>query len=80
MPSKYDLEKWIVECLQATGGGASLVEICWWIWNHREGDLRSSGDLFVTWQYDVRWAATRLRETGALLPAHESPRGVWELA
>ena len=80
MASKYDLEDWITECLTARGGRASLLNICWWIWKEREKDLRGSGDLFVTWQYDVRWAATRLRKTGKLRQAHESPRGIWELA
>ena len=59
MASKYDLEQWIIECLRARGGGATLVEICWWIWKNRENDLRDSGDLFVTWQYDVRWATIK---------------------
>jgi len=77
--TKYDLEDWVVDVLQKRGGSAPLIEICRLIWRDRESELRASGDLFYTWQYDVRWAAHRLRRRGRLRPADESPRGVWEL-
>jgi len=37
------------------------------------------GDLFYTWQYDMRWAATKLRRDGKLKAATRSPKGTWEL-
>lgn len=70
---------WIQEALRDHGGRASLTDVCWHVWKHHEEDLRSSGDLLVTWQYDIRWAATQLRQAGRLRQAGESPRGVWEL-
>ncbi len=80
MATKHDLGTWIVDALRAEQGTASLVSICRYVWDHHESDLRASGDLFFTWQYDIRWAATELRHGGVLKPAGVSPVGVWELA
>ena len=74
MATKHDLGGWIVDALGAFGGSASLVEICRQIWEQHETELRGSGDLFFTWQYDTRWAAHRLRVQRRLKPASESPR------
>jgi hypothetical protein len=38
-----------------------------WIWEHHEAELRDSGDLFYTWQYDMRWAGTRLSNEGKIV-------------
>jgi hypothetical protein len=57
---------WVVEALRANDGSATVVQVCQHIWRHHEEELRASGDLFYTWQYDVRWAATKLRKTGEL--------------
>lgn len=43
-----------------------MLEVAKAIWNKHEGELRSSGDLFGTWQHDMRWAADRLRKAGRL--------------
>jgi hypothetical protein len=77
--SKDILRDWIVEILVSRGGRATLLEVAREIWARHEGDLRQAGDLFYTWQYDMRWAATSLRERGVMLDANVSPRGVWEL-
>ena len=61
------------------GGAARLVDICKFVWENHEGQLRASGDLFYTWQYDVRWAGTALRHEGLLKDSKLSDRGVWEL-
>jgi hypothetical protein len=79
MATKKDLQNWITEALIANRGSATLLEICKYVWANHEKDLRQSGDLFFTWQYDIRWAATSLREKGKILPANQSPRGIWEL-
>jgi hypothetical protein len=79
MTSKKDLQVWAVEALRLNKGSLSLIEICKYVWDHHEEDLKNSGDLFYTWQYDIRWAATYLRKEGVPLPADESPKGVWEL-
>ena len=78
--TKYELDEWVVEALRELGGSAALVDICRVIWRDHQADLEASGDLLYTWQYDARWSAHRLRMTARLKPAHESPRGVWELA
>lgn len=77
MATKYDLQPWVEEALRALGGSGTVVEVARLIWQRHEADLRSSGDLFYTWQYDMRWAAQTLRDTGrARLSAG---RRRWEL-
>lgn len=77
---KEHLSEWIVEALQSLGGSAQLADVCREVWQRHEHDLRDSGSLFYTWQYDIRWAANRLRATRRLRAARASPRGVWELS
>jgi hypothetical protein len=73
------LQDWVVEALQSLGGKGSVLNVSKYIWREHEKDLRNSGDLFYTWQYDVRWAAQKLRNAGKLKPAGN--RNVpWELA
>lgn len=79
MADRNDLVSWLKEALDALGGSASIVEICRHVWETRRSELERSGDLFYTWQYDIRWAATKLRQAGVIKPANESPSGVWEL-
>ncbi|MCJ7491191.1 MAG: hypothetical protein MUP15_03420 [Dehalococcoidia bacterium] len=80
MATKQDLRVWLMGALEGAGGRASIVQICRDVWAHHEGELRSSGDLFFTWQYHIRWAATDLRRDGTMRPVELSPRGIWELA
>lgn len=79
MATKYDLQEWVRKALEHLGGSASLIEVAKYIWKMHESDLRRSGDLLYTWQYDMRWAANVLRHSGVMRPAEESARGVWEL-
>jgi hypothetical protein len=78
--TKNDLGDWIVEALQAHGGGARLIDVCRFVWENYEDELRASGDLFYSWQYDIRWAATNLRHAGVMKAAEISPPGIWELS
>jgi len=80
MAAKEDLKEWIVECLKQRGGSASLTDVSWHVWNNHQQALKESGDLFVTWQYVLRWAALELRKEGRLRAAEISPKGIWELA
>jgi hypothetical protein len=48
MATKHDLSGWVIEAVLRHGGEATIVEICKDVWDHHEGDLRSSGDLFYT--------------------------------
>lgn len=61
MANRDDLDQWLVEALKAPGGSGSIVGVCKHIWEQHESELRDAGDLFYKWQYDVRWAANRLR-------------------
>lgn len=79
MATKIDLQDWVHNALVHLGGRGSLTDVAKEIWRVHEGDLRSSGDLFYTWQYDMRWAANRLRVKGIMKPVAVSPPGVWEL-
>jgi len=79
MVTKSDLADWVVAALVAHGGTASVVEVSEWIWRNHEEDLRLSGDLFYTWQYDVRWVAHELRRRKVLRDSDNSPRGIWIL-
>ncbi len=80
MATKEDLSGWLIEALRTNNGSASIVEVCKYVWNNYENELRRSGDLFFTWQYDIRWVATQLRNKGILRAAEASPSGIWELA
>jgi hypothetical protein len=79
MVTKHDLGDWIIEALRSKNGSARLVDVSRHVWEHHEADLRRSQDLFFTWQYDIRWAATNLRHAHVLKAANDSPLGVWEL-
>lgn len=61
------------------GGRGTVTDVCRVIWRRHEPELRASGDLFYTWQYDVRWAAQRLRNEGVLRQIQKGRRN-WELA
>jgi hypothetical protein len=79
MATKSDLDDWVHRALKELGGSARLVRVARQIWKTHESELKASGDLFFTWQYDMRWAANRLRRAGLMLSAEASPSGVWKL-
>lgn len=80
MARKIDLPLWVKQALIELGGTGTIVAVAEVIWRHHESELQLSGDLFFTWQYDMRWAANTLRRSGEIKPAELSPRGVWELS
>jgi hypothetical protein len=80
MATKHDLRRWIIESLADLGGSGSVVEVSKVMWAAHEAELRESGDLYYTWQYDVRWAAQALRNEGKLAPADRSRSKPWRLA
>ena len=79
MASREDLQDWVVEALKSIGGTGTIVEVAKHIWDNHNSDLKESGDLFYTWQYDMRWAATKLRNSNKILPAEVSQKGEWRL-
>ena len=80
MADKAVMKEWVVEALEQLGGAGSIIEVCRVVWQRHEADLRASGDLFYTWQYDIRWAATKLRHDGLLAETAPKSRHPWRLA
>ena len=77
--TKEMLPDLLYSVLRDMGGHGSIIGICKQFWCKYENELKNSGDLFYTWQYDIRWAATALRKTGRMKDANLSPNGVWEI-
>ena len=74
------LVDWVLEALQGLGGSARIPEVAKFIWEHHEADLRAADEpLFYTWQYDIRWAAQKLRDQGLLGVPGAQERGLWIL-
>ncbi len=80
MVTRESMKFWIVECLESRGGSGWPKDVAKYVWDSYESDLRSSGDILYTWQYDLRWAAQQLRNTGVLKPVHGRTDLPWELA
>jgi hypothetical protein len=80
MGRKEILMPMVVEALEFHSGSATIVEVGKYILDNYSEVLAKDEDLSITWQYDYRWAADALRKDGAILPAEQSPRGVWELS
>lgn len=80
MATKGDITDWVVLALRRIGGSGTLVEVARELWGAHEPELRASGALFFTWQYDMRWSANTLRRKGIMKSAKISPPGRWELA
>jgi hypothetical protein len=74
-----DLPSIVEQAIRSRGEAATIVEVARYIWEHHESDLKAAGDLFYTWQYDMRWAAMKLRKMGKLSPTSKTDRGVWRL-
>src|SRR2546422_10416511 len=70
----------VIDALNANGGCARVVDVPLHLWEHHENQLRESGDLLYTWQYDVRWAAQKLRNTRKLKAVHKDRSRPWEPA
>ena len=71
--------EWICKALEKTGGEATILYLAKEIWAAHEYEIRASGKLLYTWQYDMRWAAFQLRKDGRMAPAAATPRGAWAL-
>jgi hypothetical protein len=79
MADRGDLVDWVLDAVRRCGGEATVIQVARDIWANHANELHASGDLFYTWQYDMRWAAQKLRDAGQLRKAAEQPRGVWAL-
>lgn len=79
MVSKDTLSEWVVEALGMLGGSGTVTDVSRTVWELHSEEIQSSGDLFYTWQYDLRWAAYEQRKRGVILPASPGAKR-WELA
>jgi hypothetical protein len=77
--TREQLPQIIEQSLRRLGGTAPLVEVAKDIWVHHEPELKASGNLFYTWQYEMRWAAQKLRESHKLAYSKKDRKQVWEL-
>ena len=77
--TRTDLPHIVEESLRRLSGRAPVARVAQDIWERYEAELRVSGDLFFTWQYDIRWAAQRLRDAHKLSYTREGGGRVWEL-
>ena len=78
MAARDILTIWVKEALTELGGSGTVLEVAKKIWEIHKEDLENK-DLFYTWQYDYRWAATKLRQEGILKPSDGNRSGIWEL-
>ena len=69
----------MLDAVTSHRGSASIPEVAEHIWRNHEAELRRSGDLFYTWQYDMRWAAQSLRDEGILASKKGTRSGTWDL-
>ncbi|ELW9533473.1 TPA: hypothetical protein N5L55_004553 [Enterobacter roggenkampii] len=79
MVTRESMKQWIILCLQERGGKAWPREVSKYVWDNYEVELRNSGDMLYTWQYEIRWAAQQLRNEGALKPVNKRRDLPWEL-
>jgi hypothetical protein len=73
---KETLKTWVLEALVDLGP-AQVSRIAQHIWERHESELRSSGDLFYTWQYAMRWAGQVLQNEGKL--RKNGPNRTWRI-
>ena len=56
----------VLDALEHRGGEGTIVQVAALIWEHYSEILKKSGDIFYTWQYDMRWARHVLSTKGKL--------------
>ena len=66
MITRADIKEWVYDAVKELRE-ASPANVARHIWERHEGELRTAGDLFYTWQYESRWSAQALQKDGKLL-------------
>jgi hypothetical protein len=79
MLTRADLPNLVERALIENEGKATIVQVSKYIWKNYQEELRKSGDIYFTWQYDLRWAALTLRKKGIMKSASNSFKSHWEL-
>ena len=72
------LKEYILEALELKGP-QTPNQVSKWVWNNHSSDLRKSGDLLYSWQYDLRWAIQRLKgdDLAAIDSSHKP--SIWSI-
>ena len=86
--TRKDLPGILYQIIKGFGGKATMMQVFRQFWKENKSKLSESDDLFYTWNYDIRWAATQLRKDHKMKPASTkentlgqdlSPKGIWEI-
>jgi len=77
--NRDSLKAAVKSALKALGGSAPIIGVAKELWRQNEADLKDSGDLFFTWQYDMRWAAQELQKDGQLAIDKNGSHSIWRL-
>lgn len=86
--TRKDLPDILYQLIKELGGSAPMMTIFRKFWINHKSELKEVDDIFYTWNYDIRWAATKLRKEGRMKPASRqenthgsnfSPTGIWEI-
>ena len=80
MINREHMTEWIIECLKSRGGKGWPRDVAKYVWENHKDELKVSGKMLYTWQYDLRWAAQKLRNSGVLKPVHGRTDLPWELS
>ena len=64
--NRETLKDYTIDAIRDLGGEATHIDIARHVWRCHKNELRSSGDFFYRWQYDLRWAVTNLMRDGLI--------------
>ena len=72
------LEEMVIDALDVQGN-STPVAVSKYIWDVFGSQLKASGDLLYTWQYDIRWAVQRLSKAGKVFIDTTCKPTIWSL-
>jgi hypothetical protein len=75
---RADFVEPVYQAIKHHGGKATIVEIAKHIWSKYESEIRRSGDVLYTWQYEMRWAGDILVKSGRIAKG-KTANGIWEI-
>ena len=77
--SRKDIIDLVVDALKSLGGKGTIVQVASKIWETYGAVLEQSGEIFYTWQYDIRWARHKLAADGVLKTKKVQGKSLWIL-
>ncbi|MDD4815529.1 MAG: hypothetical protein PHQ62_00095 [Clostridia bacterium] len=86
--TRKDLPDILYNIIHQLGGKPNMMEIFKKFWKEYGSNFTTDDDIFYTWNYDIRWAATQLRKQRKMKPASTrentygedvSSKGIWEI-